>query len=73
MNERGITKSFTSDRHFEQAGFEAIVERQLSRTRNLMHLVKRRFYLLRVTRVEVNVPAAHLANLRSQPLALCGR
>jgi len=58
---------------FERAGFEAILERQLSRTRNLMHPVKRRFFLLRAQPDKVSVPAARLADLRSQPLALCDR
>ena len=55
------------------AGFEVVRERQLARLRNLMHPVCRRFYLLRVSRGEVNVPAARLADLRSQPLVLCDR
>ncbi len=58
---------------FERSGFAAIVERQLSRTRNLMHPVKRRFFLLRAQPDEVNVRAARLANPRSRPLVLCGR
>ena len=58
---------------FERAGFEAIVERQLSRARNLMHPVRRRFFLLRVHPDVFNVPAARLADQQSQPLVLCGR
>jgi len=50
---------------FENAGFEVMRERQLSRLRNLTHLVSRRFYLLRVTG-EISVRAARPANQRSR-------
>lgn len=49
----------------EEAGFEIIRERQLSRLRNLTHPVCRRFYLLRATR-KINAHAAHLANPRNR-------
>lgn len=51
---------------FQEAGFEAMSERQLARTRNLMHPVRRRFYLLRTPFDEASVPPALLANQRSQ-------
>ncbi len=46
---------------FDEAGFEIIRERQLSRLRNLTHLVCRRFYVLRAT-TEINVPAKRPAD-----------
>ena len=50
---------------FENAGFEVMRERQLSRLRNLTHLVSRRFYLLRVT-ADISAPAIRPANHRNR-------
>jgi SAM-dependent methyltransferase len=65
---------------FESAGFQIIRERQLSRLRNLMHPVCRRFFLLRNQPVEFEVIAevscaqtARPANPCSQSSVLCGR
>lgn len=58
---------------FDEFGFDAMIERQLSRTRNFMHPVRRRFYLLRTQLEETNVPPGLLASQRSQPLVSCDR
>ena len=58
---------------FDEFGFDAVMERQLSRSRNLAHPVRRRFYLLSVSRGEVNVPAARPEDRRNQLSVWCGR
>src|SRR5262249_6736720 len=50
---------------FDEAAFEIVRERRLSRLRNLTHPVCRRFYLLRATS-EINARAAHLASRRNR-------
>jgi SAM-dependent methyltransferase len=59
---------------FEECGFDVVMERQLSRTRNLMHPVCRRSYLLRLMNSATTGDSpARPANPRNQPLVLCGR
>jgi ubiquinone/menaquinone biosynthesis C-methylase UbiE len=56
---------------FDEAGFEIVRQRQLSRLRNLTHPVCRRFYVLRACD-EINARAARPAN-RHNPLSVLTR
>jgi ubiquinone/menaquinone biosynthesis C-methylase UbiE len=57
---------------FDEAGFEIIRERQLSRLRNLTHTVCRRFYLLRAT-TAINARAARSADPHNRPSVLMSK
>jgi SAM-dependent methyltransferase len=56
---------------FEEFGFEVSIERQLSRARNFMHPVRRRFYLLRAEAKQFSVPPARPVDLSSRLSVLC--